>query len=98
MQAYIAKRLALTVPILALVAVITFMLLRLVPGDVLMAQIGEGGNYSPEKLDAMRRSMGLDDPLHVQLAHWAGDILRGDFGRSLLTNQPTLNAFGRASR
>jgi peptide/nickel transport system permease protein len=98
MQAYIAKRLLLTVPILALVAVITFTLLRLVPGDVLMAQIGEGGNYSPEKLDAMRRSMGLDDPIHIQLVHWAGDILRGDFGRSLLTNQPTLEAFARASR
>lgn len=98
MQTYILKRLLLTVPILALVAVITFTLLRLVPGDVLMAQIGEGGNYSPEKLDAMRRSMGLDDPLMVQLGRWSGDVLRGDFGDSLLTSQPTLNAFGRASR
>ena len=98
MQVYIAKRILLTVPILALVAVITFTLLRLVPGDVLMAQIGEGGNYSPERLDAMRRSMGLDDPLPVQLGRWASDIVRGDFGRSLLTNQPTLDAFLRASR
>jgi peptide/nickel transport system permease protein len=98
MQAYILKRVLLTIPILALVAVITFTLLRLVPGDVLMAQIGEGGNYSPEKLDAMRESMGLDDPIHVQLANWTSDIVRGDFGRSFLTNQPTLNAFMRASR
>jgi peptide/nickel transport system permease protein len=98
MQTYIIKRLLLTVPILVLVAVITFTLLRLVPGDVLMAQIGEGGNYSPEKLDAMRSRMGLDDPIPVQLAYWSGDIVRGDFGRSLLTDQPTLNAFMRASR
>jgi peptide/nickel transport system permease protein len=63
MQTYIIKRLLLTVPILVLVAVITFTLLRLVPGDVLIAQIGEGGNYSPEKLDAMRARMGLDDPI-----------------------------------
>ena len=98
MQVYIAKRILLTVPILALVGVITFMLLRLVPGDVLMAQIGEGGNYSPERLDAMRRSMGLDDPLPVQLGRWAAGIVRGDFGRSLLTNQPTLDTFLRASR
>lgn len=98
MQTYIIKRLLLTVPILVLVAIITFTLLRLVPGDVLMAQIGEGGNYSPEKLDAMRQRMGLDDPIHVQLVYWSADIVRGDFGRSLLTNQPTLNAFMRASR
>jgi peptide/nickel transport system permease protein len=98
MQAYILKRVLLTIPILMLVAVITFTLLRLVPGDVLMAQIGEGGNYSPEKLDAMRQSMGLDDPIHVQLVNWTSDIVRGDFGRSFLTNQPTLNAFMRASR
>jgi peptide/nickel transport system permease protein len=97
-QTYIFKRLLLTVPILALVAVITFTLLRLVPGDVLMAQIGEGGNYSPEKLNAMRTSLGLNDPLPVQLAHWTGAIIRGDFGRSLLTNQPTLSLFLRASR
>jgi peptide/nickel transport system permease protein len=98
MQKYIMRRLLLTVPILALVAVITFTLLRLVPGDVLMAQIGEGGNYSPERLDAMRKSMGLDDPLIVQLGRWGADLARGDFGQSLLTSQPTLDAFARASR
>lgn len=98
MQTYIIKRLLLTLPILALVAVITFTLLRLVPGDVLMAQIGEGGNYSPEKLAAMRKSMGLDDPLLVQLGRWSADVVRGDFGNSLLTSQPTLNAFARSSR
>ncbi len=98
MQTYIIKRLILTVPILAMVAVITFTLLRLVPGDVLMAQIGEGGNYSPEKLAAMRRSMGLDDSIPVQLGRWSADVVRGDFGDSLLTSQPTLSAFARASR
>jgi peptide/nickel transport system permease protein len=98
MQKYIMRRLLLTVPILALVAVITFTLLRLVPGDVLMAQIGEGGNYSPERLAAMRKSMGLDDPLIVQLGRWGADLARGDFGQSLLTSTPTLNAFTRASR
>ena len=46
----------------------------------------------------MRESMGLDDPIHIQLANWTSDIVRGDFGRSFLTNQPTLNAFMRASR
>ena len=98
MQKYIARRLLLTVPILVMVAVITFTLLRLVPGDVLMAQIGEGGNYSPERMEAMRKSMGLDDPLPVQLGRWCAGIARGDFGRSLLTSQPTLDAFVRASR
>ncbi len=98
MQAYIAKRLILTVPILVLVAIITFTLIRLVPGDVLMSQIGQGGNYSPDKLAAMKDKMGLNDPVFVQLGKWFGDILRADFGRSLLTDKPTLSAFTRASR
>jgi peptide/nickel transport system permease protein len=98
MQTYIIKRLVLTVPILVLVAVLTFVLLRLVPGDVLMAQIGGGGLYSPAKLAQMRRQMGLDDPLLVQLWHWFGSILHGDFGKSLLTTKPTVTQFFNAAR
>src|SRR5262249_57055532 len=41
---------------------------------------------------------GLDGPLPVQLGRWSADVVRGDFGRSLLTSQPTLNSFVRASR
>ncbi|HZQ37591.1 MAG TPA: ABC transporter permease [Dehalococcoidia bacterium] len=98
MQTYIVKRLLLTVPILVLVAILTFVLLRLVPGDVLMAQIGGGGLYSPAKLAQMRHQMGLDEPLLVQLWHWFSSIIHGDFGKSLLTTRPTLTAFLTAAR
>ncbi|MGI8552951.1 MAG: ABC transporter permease [Dehalococcoidia bacterium] len=98
MQTYIIKRLLLIVPIIALVAVLTFLLLRLVPGDVLMAQIGQGGVYSPEKMAIMRAHLGLDDPLLVQLAKWLGGIAHGNFGRSLLTDKPTLTSFLSAAR
>jgi peptide/nickel transport system permease protein len=97
-QTYIIKRLLLTVPILVLVAVLTFVLLRLVPGDVLMAQIGGGGLYSPAKLAQMRHQMGLDEPLLVQLWHWFNGIAHGDFGKSLLTTKPTLTSFLTAAR
>ena len=98
MQTYIIKRLLLTIPILALVAVITFMLLRLVPGDVLMAQIGGGGLYSPAKLAQMRHQMGLDQPVLVQMGHWFSSIVHGDFGKSLLTSKSTLSQFMQAAR
>jgi peptide/nickel transport system permease protein len=98
MQVYIARRLLLTVPVLFTVAVLTFVLLRLVPGDVTLTRIAEGGIYSPEQLQAMRKELGLTDPLHVQFIRWAGHLARGDFGRSLQTQRDTLATFVRAAR
>lgn len=98
MQVYIARRLLLTAPVLLAVAVLTFVMLRLVPGDVTLTRIAEGGIYSPERIEQLRRELGLTDPLPVQFARWAGGLVRGDFGRSLQTDRNTLATFGSASR
>lgn len=98
MQVYIARRLLLTVPVLFAVALLTFVMLRLVPGDVTLTRIAEGGIYSPERIEALRQELGLTDPLPVQFMHWIGGFARGDLGRSLQTDRDTLRTFGRASR
>src|SRR3712207_6593788 len=87
MQAYIAKRLALAVPTLLLVSIFVFLLVRLTPGDVLMARIGESGFIPPDRLAAMRQELGLDNPLPVQFLHWFGGVVRGDLGESLWTDK-----------
>jgi peptide/nickel transport system permease protein len=94
MRQYVARRLALAVPTLFLVSVIVFGLMRLMPGDVVTRMV-EGHGYA-STLDALRRDLGLDRPVHVQYAEWIGNILlRGDFGRSYWTRQPILDEFVR---
>jgi peptide/nickel transport system permease protein len=98
MHVYVARRLLLTIPVLLAVALLTFILLRLVPGDVTMTRIAEGGIYNPEQLEALRKELGLSDPLPVQFANWIGGLARGDFGRSLQTQRDTFSTFMSASR
>lgn len=78
----VAKALAL----LLLVSFATFMLLELVPGDVIDGIVPEGA--SQEVRDEARALYGLDRPVLERYADWVGDILRGDFGRSFRTRQP----------
>lgn len=98
MHVYIARRLLLSIPVLFTVTVLTFLMLRLVPGDVTLTRIAEGGIYSPEKLEAIREELGLNEPLPVQFGNWLGGVVRGDFGRSLQTDRPTISTFASAAR
>ncbi|HEY3067872.1 MAG TPA: ABC transporter permease [Methylomirabilota bacterium] len=94
MKRYIVRRIALALPTLFLVSVIVFAMMRLMPGDVATRMV-EGHGYAPT-LDALRRDLGLDRPVHVQYLDWIGGIvLRGDFGRSYWTRQPILEEFLR---
>ena len=79
------------------VSFITFILLRLTPGDTIMAKVAAGGLISPERLAKMRRELGLDEPLLVQYARWMGGVLHGDFGQSFTTSRPTLSQFFSAA-
>ena len=91
---YVLRRVALAVPTLFIVSVMVFAMMRLMPGDVVTRMV-EGHGYAPT-LDALRRDLGLDRPMHVQYAEWIGGIvLRGDFGRSYWTRQPILDEFVR---
>ena len=94
MKRYILRRVGLAIPTLFLVSVIVFGMMRLMPGDVVTRMV-EGHGYAPT-LDALRRDLGLDRPVHVQYLDWVGGIvLRGDFGRSYWTRQPILDEFLR---
>jgi peptide/nickel transport system permease protein len=91
---YVLRRFALAVPTLFLVSVIVFVMMRLMPGDVVLRMV-EGQAYAPT-IEAMRKDLGLDRPAYVQYAEWIGGILtRGDFGRSYWTRQPIWDEFAR---
>jgi peptide/nickel transport system permease protein len=85
MTRYIARRLVFMVPVAFLVTIIAFSLLRLAPGDPVLAFAGE--ERDPQSLDEIRRSLGLDQPLPVQYVAWLSHAVRGDFGRSIRTRQ-----------
>jgi peptide/nickel transport system permease protein len=93
MREYIIKRLLLAVLTVFSVALVTFFLLRLTPGDAIMAKVAGGGNFSPERLNEMRDQLGLNKPILVQFGEWIGGIAHGDFGRSLNSQRPTLGEF-----
>src|SRR5438105_15965445 len=80
MLPYIGRRLLATVPVMAVVAVIVFSLLRLTAGDP--AAIIAGDNATSADVAAIRAHLGLDRPLVEQFVIWLGRTLRGDFGES----------------
>ena len=94
MSAYVIRRLLLLIVTLFLVSVIVFLLVRLIPGDIVDAMIGEllrSGFGAAADLDreAIERALGLDVPVHVQYGRWIGDILRnGNLGVSLRYGRP----------
>jgi len=80
MFGFIVQRLLATIPVLGMVAVFVFLMLRLAPGDP--AAVLAGDNGTPEQIAEIRQSLGLDEPVLVQLGIWLGDILQGDLGQS----------------
>lgn len=90
MLSFIVKRLLMTIPTLFLVTLIVFSVMRLVPGDPVIMMMGDIKN--PELIEQMRREMGLNEPVIVQYFNWLGRILTLDFGQSVLTGEPVLEA------
>ncbi len=86
MRAYVLKRILSAVVILWAVATIVFFAMRLVPSDPAIVVLG---NYATEDtLAAFRKESGLDRPLLIQYLEFMGQLIQGDLGRSLITNQP----------
>jgi peptide/nickel transport system permease protein len=87
---YILKRLLAMIPTLVGVAVLIFILLRVVPGDVVEARfLTQGSQFqSQDLMDIERKKLGLDQPLWKQFTTWMGGLLRLDFGRSMWTGAP----------
>lgn len=88
MAAFLIRRLLSLVPVLLMVAVVVFMLLRWVPGDP--AAVIAGESATAEQVAALRQRMGLDQPVTTQFAIWLGQVLRGDFGESYYFRKPVL--------
>jgi peptide/nickel transport system permease protein len=86
MLAFIIRRLLSTLLVMGLVGVFIFLLLHLSPGDP--AAIIAGDNATPAQVEAIRTSLGLNDPLHVQFGRWAVRVINGDLGISIFSNVP----------
>jgi peptide/nickel transport system permease protein len=93
MLAFIVRRLFSTVVVMAIVAVFIFLLLHLSPGDP--AAIIVGDNATQAQVDAVRRQLGLDDPLPAQFARWLAGVLRGDLGMSIFSHEPVGKLIGQ---
>jgi peptide/nickel transport system permease protein len=83
---FLLGRLAATIPVLLLVAVFVFLLLRLTPGDP--AAVIAGDSATTEQIEQIRESLGLNQPLPVQFGIWIGGVLRGDLGESFFFRMP----------
>lgn len=84
MVAYLVRRFTAAIIVLFGVSLLVFMLIHSLPGDTLIAKLGETGRLKPEQLAAARHEMGIDRPLPVQYVSWLGGVLRGDLGASLV--------------
>ncbi|MEW1841017.1 ABC transporter permease [Nonomuraea angiospora] len=89
MSRYLTRRLGQALLVVSGVVVLTFVVMRLVPGDPAVAFAGP--KATPEELAAARRQFGLDDSIPVQLLNYVRDLLTGDWGVSLRTRQPVLD-------
>lgn len=87
MARYVVHRLILAIPSLFIVSILIFGLVRLIPGDVLMARVAESGYLSPESLAEIRAQLGIDRPFLQQYLSWLGGVLQGDFGQSLWSDR-----------
>lgn len=88
MFGYFLRRILAAIPVMAVVALFVFLLLRLTPGDP--AAIIAGDMATPEQLERIRVTLGLHQPIHVQFITWIQRLLSGDFGVSLLSNKPVI--------
>ncbi len=85
MVPYITRRLLQGALVIWLISVATFVIMRMMPGDPVYLLLGEGEiRISQEQIDAIRHRWGLDRPYYEQYAIWAWNLLRGDFGDSLI--------------
>jgi peptide/nickel transport system permease protein len=90
MAFFVARRLLYLLPVLIAVSLLTFLIASLLPGD--LAYVILGDQATPEKVEALRHDMGLDQPLLIRYLGWLWHILQGDFGRSFRTGQTVLQA------
>ncbi len=94
MLKFIINRVLLMIPILLGVSLVTFVIVRSIPGDPVRVLIGFDQRATPEQIENIRHSYGLDQPLPVQYLKWMGHVVQGDLGASLRTKRPLTTELG----
>ncbi len=92
MLSFLLRRLSVVVPTFLAIAFLTFVAIRLVPGDPIEVRTGERG-IAPERLALLRHELGLDRPVLVQFLDYLRGLAHGDFGVSISTKEPVLREF-----
>jgi peptide/nickel transport system permease protein len=90
MLGYVSARLLHLVPVLLAVTLLTFLLASLLPGDLAVAMLGD--QATPEKVEALRHEIGLDQPIWWRYLHWLLGVAQGDLGRSFRTGETVIAA------
>lgn len=93
MARYIILRVLSTIPVMVLVALFVFMMLRLAPGDP--ASVIAGDYATAEDVERIRAQLGLSDPVLVQFARWVGSLAQGDLGTSIFSGKPVTELIGQ---
>ena len=94
---YVARRLLLFVPMLLLLTLLVFLLMRVIPGDpalLILAGTSGEGSFTKADLANLRRELGTDRPVLVQYVSWVGDLLQGELGTSLFYRTPIVQEIG----
>ena len=86
MRDYILRRLLMLIPVLLGISLSVFLIMQLVPGDVVRGILGI--EQTPELRVMWEKKLGLDQPVHMQYLNWMGNVLRGNFGESFRTGAP----------
>jgi peptide/nickel transport system permease protein len=89
-KTYLLRRLLALIPVALVVATVAFVLIHLAPGDP--ASVIAGPDASAEDIDKIAHTLGLNQPIHVQLLRWYGRLLQGDLGRSIFLRKPVTEA------
>lgn len=89
MTAYIGRRLILVIPVLLGISIVTFSMIRLIPGDPALVMLGE--HATVEARQAFKKRMGLDQPLPVQYARYVRSLATLDLGRAIRTGRPVIS-------
>jgi len=94
MLKFILRRILLMIPVLLGVSLVTFAIVRMIPGDPVQVLLGADRRSTPEQIENIRRAYGLDQSYPVQYIKWLGHVLTGDLGQSLRTGRPLTQELG----
>jgi peptide/nickel transport system permease protein len=93
LRTFILLRLLLTIPMVLLLVTVVFAIMRILPGDPVLAVLGSRAG-SEQQIEAFRHQLGLDKPLYIQYLEYVGNLLRGNFGYSMVRQDPVSSELG----